>query len=68
MKEKEKNERCEVMTWIVIGSVLTVAGILVIPPLVKKYGTKLYKKSLQTDEIDFDEMGPEIVQFEQEEK
>ena len=68
MKEKEKNERCEVMTWIVIGSVLTVAGILVIPPLVKKYGTKLYKKSLQTDEIDFDEMGPEIVPFEQEEK
>lgn len=65
---KEKKERCEVMTWIVLGSVLTVAGILVIPPLVKKYGTKLYKKSLQTDEIDFDEMGPEIVPFEQEEK
>ena len=65
---KEKKERCEVMTWIVLGSVLTVAGILVIPSLVKKYGTKLYKKSLQTDEIDFDEMGPEIVPFEQEEK
>ena len=65
---KEKKERCEVMTWIVLGSVLTVAGILVIPPLVKKYGTKLYKKSLQTDEIDLDEMGPEIVPFEQEEK
>ena len=32
---KEKKERCEVMTWIVLGSVLTVAGILVIPPLVK---------------------------------
>lgn len=65
---KEKKERCEVVTWIVLGSVLTVAGILVIPPLVKKYGTKLYKKSLRTDEIDFDEMGPEIVPFEQEEK
>lgn len=37
-------------------------------PLIKKYGNKVYKKSLDTDDIDFDDMGPEIVPFEEETK
>lgn len=34
----------------------------------QKYGNKVYKKSLYTDDIDFDDMGPEIVPFEEETK
>jgi hypothetical protein len=46
---------------VVAGAALTVAGFVVIPPLVKKYSNKVYKKSLNTEDIDFDNMGPEIV-------
>ncbi len=56
------------MKWFVIGSVLTVAGFIFIPPLIQKYGNKAYKKSLKNDEIDFDGMGPEIVPFSEETK
>ena len=38
-----------------------VLGIIVIPPLLKKYGVKLYKSSAKKEEIDFDNLGPEIV-------
>lgn len=43
------------------GVALTVVGFIVISPFLKKYGNKLYKKSLKNDNIDFDNMGPEIV-------
>lgn len=46
----------------VIGSVvLMVAGFIFIPPLMKKYTNKAYKKSCSSEEIDFDNLGPEIV-------
>lgn len=63
MKEKKKKDRCSKVVWFGVGSVLTVAGFIVIPSLIKKYGDKLYKKSLSMEDIDFDEMGPEIVPF-----
>lgn len=68
MKDKKKKDKFEKMVWFAIGSALTVAGLLIIPPLIQKYGSKAYKKSLNTDDIDFDDMGPEIVPFEDEAK
>ena len=61
MKEQKKNDRCVKVGLFVAGAVLTVAGFIVIPPLIKKYGNKAYKKSLSTEDIDFDNMGPEIL-------
>ncbi len=61
MKEQKKNNRCIKVGLFVAGVALTVAGFIVIPPIIKKYGNKVYKKSLSTEDIDFDNMGPEIV-------
>ena len=46
---------------VAIGTVVTVVGIIVIPPMIKKYGNKIYKSTISTDKIDFDDLGPEIV-------
>lgn len=51
--------------WIIGIAAVMVIGFLVIPPLIKKYGNKLYKSSLKKDEIDFENMGPEIVKKEE---
>ncbi len=67
-KNQEKGSRCGKVAWFVAGSALTVVGFVVIPPLIKKYGNKAYKKSLDVEDIDFDNMGPEIVPFEDETK
>ncbi len=45
---------------------LTIAGFIIIPKLIKKYSRKVYKKSLEDEEIDFDDMGPEIIPNENE--
>lgn len=68
MKIKKKKDGCRKTVWFVAGSVLTVAGFLVIPQLIQMYRNKAYKKSLNMDDIDFDDMGPEIVPFEDEKK
>lgn len=55
--------------WWVLGLIaLAAVGFIVIPPLMKKYSNKLYKKSLKEDEIDFDNLGPEIVKKEDAQK
>lgn len=51
-------------SWFVAVAALTVAGFIVIPPLIKKYGNKAYKKSISTEDVDFDNMGPKIVSHE----
>ena len=61
MRNQKKDGRCVKVGLVVAGAALTVAGFVVIPPLVKKYSNKVYKKSLNTEDIDFDNMGPEIV-------
>ena len=61
MKKQKKNDRCVKVGLFAAGVALTVAGLIVVPPLIKKYGNKAYKKSLSTEDIDFDSMGPEIV-------
>ena len=48
--------------WWVLGFIVLVAGgFIIIPPLMKKYGNKLYKESLKKEKIDFENLGPEIV-------
>ena len=43
------------------AAALTVVGFIVIPPLINKCANKVYKASLKNEEIDFDNMGPEII-------
>lgn len=49
--------------WIIGFATMTILGFLIIPPLMKKISNKLYKSSLKKDEIDFEDMGPEIVKI-----
>ncbi len=51
----------KIIHWEIGVVAVAVIGVLVIPPLMKKYGSKLYKSSAKKDEIDFDNLGPEIV-------
>lgn len=53
MKGREK------AVWIAGSIAMLLGGIFVIPKLLKKYTVKIYKSS--HDEIDFDNLGPEIV-------
>jgi hypothetical protein len=46
---------------MISGVSLTVIGFLVIPKVINKYSQKIYKRNLKADEIDFENMGPEIV-------
>lgn len=59
----KKNQKRNKVAFIVVGSGLTAAGFAVIPVLIKKYGNKAYKNSINTEQIDFDVMGPEIIPF-----
>ena len=58
---EEKNKGKGKKTLIIAGGiVLTAVGFIVIPRLLDKYANKAYKFSLKKEEIDFDNMGPEI--------
>lgn len=47
---------------LLVGSIaLMVVGFIIIPPLMKKCSNKAYKKSCSSEEIDFENLGPEIV-------
>lgn len=59
---EEKNKGKGKKTLIIAGGiVLTTVGFIVIPRLLDKYANKAYRFSLKKEEIDFDNMGPEIV-------
>ena len=47
--------------WFIGIIVVVLIGVFVIPPIVKRLSNLLYKSSLDKDEIDFDNLGPEIV-------
>ena len=50
----------------IIGIIVLMAvGFLVITPLMEKYSNKIYKFSLKKDNIDFENMGPEVVNKEE---
>ena len=66
-KEENKEKHSTISAVIAVtGAVgLTVVGIVVIPPFLRKYSNKLYKFSTKNSEIDFDNLGPEIVRKEE---
>ena len=57
---KKNNITKKVLLFTAVAA-LTVVGFIVIPTLIDKFSTKAYKVSLKKEDIDFDEMGPEIV-------
>lgn len=57
---KKKNNVKKVFVFLAAAT-LTVVGFVVIPPLIDKYANKVYKASLKKEDIDFDDMGPEII-------
>lgn len=57
MKDKKKNRAL----WVVGSIALTVVGFIVIPPIIDKVSTKAYKLSVQSEEIDIENLEPEIV-------
>ena len=61
MAKKTNQSKGKKAMMIVGGMALTAVGFIVIPPLLDKYANKTYKYSLRKEEIDFDNMGPEIV-------
>jgi flagellar basal body-associated protein FliL len=66
MKDNKKKNKRKKITMMVVGSTLTVASFIAVVPIIRKYENKIYKKSLNTEKINFDEMGPEIVPFNKE--
>lgn len=68
MTDTKKNDKCEMLKHLVIGSALTITSFIIIPSLIKKYGNKTYKKSLNMKDINFNDMQPEIIPFESENK
>lgn len=70
IKEENKKKRSAISTALVVAgsAAFTVVGVVVIPPLLKKYSNKLYKFSVKKNEIDFDNLGPEIVRKEETEE
>lgn len=53
------------MVWYVLGFVtLLVIGVLVVPVVMRRLSNKLYKASNDENEIDFENLGPEIVKKE----
>ena len=57
----KKKSRVQKILLFVALVTFTVAGFMVIPSLIDRYANKLYKASLKRDEIDWDNMGPEII-------
>ena len=64
MENRKKRNIGGTILLVAAGAALTVAGFIVIPPLIQKYGNKAYMASLKREVIDFDNMGPEIVPHE----
>jgi len=63
MREKRSAEKILMFLAFVV---LTVVGFIVIPPIIDRIASKVYKASLKKEEIDFDDMGPEIITNEEE--
>lgn len=64
---RSKNRR-KGLIWFVVGGTLTVAGTVLIQPIIKKFGNQVYRRFLNNDEINFDNMGPQILPFTNKEK
>lgn len=60
----EKKRKRKVL-WCVGSVFLAVIGFVVIPVIISRYGNKVYKSSLKREQINFDDLGPEIVKKEE---
>lgn len=58
MKKKSSAEKILIF---LAATALMVVGFITIPPFIGKKANKKYKASLKKEEIDFDDMGPEII-------
>lgn len=65
---KAKKKRSSKVWLFVGGAAVTATGFIVIPPLIKKYTNKVAKHNSSTENIDFDNLGPEIVRKNDDEK
>lgn len=63
MKKEKKSCGLRKIIMVVGGVTLTVAGFIVIPPVLEKYSSRVYKSSLKREKMDFDHMEPEIVPY-----
>ena len=61
MEEKKVCKKKSVFGYILGSVLLVVAGAVALLPILKKFRSRLYKSSLENEEIDFDNLGPEIV-------
>ena len=51
---------------LIVGAVaLTAVAFVVIPPVINKVSRKVYRAQNNTSDIDFENMGPEVVRKEQ---
>ena len=57
----EKKSKTRKFFMFLAIATFTGVGFVVIPHLIDKYANKIYKASLKKEEIDFDDMGPEII-------
>lgn len=64
---KETKEKSTFLSKMVKGTVLVVTGFVILPKIIEKVSRATYRTSLKNEEIDFDNMGPEIVKKEEKE-
>lgn len=58
----DKKDKSKSRVGVILGGVaLTVVGFWMIPPLISRFGRKIYKATRKNDSIDFSKLGPEIV-------
>lgn len=55
----------EKLPLIIAGVALTAVAFVVIPPIINKVSRKVYSSQNDTSDIDFENMGPEVVRKEQ---
>lgn len=62
-KEKKKNR----FLWLAGSLSLTAIGVMIIPPIINKISTKVYKESLQNEDInqEIEDLEPEIIKKEE---
>ncbi len=51
---------------IVGGVALTAVAFVVVPPIIDAVSNKLYRAQSDTSDIDFDDLGPEVVRKDEE--
>lgn len=61
MKKENKKSGVSKPLMFIGGAALTVAGFIIIPPMMGKHSNKMYKSSLKKVEIDYDKMGPKFL-------